>query len=405
MSLFESVRMALASLSANKLRSFLTMLGVIIGVASVVGLVSIGQGASRSVTEQIASLGSDLITISPGRWQRGVPGAPAPTRGSVQILTLQHMLELRDAHLPGVRSVSAEMSGNLTVAWERESTSTSVVGTTPEYVEQLNWEVAQGRFLLPEEVEGVARVAVLGDVAAEDLFGDSGASPIGATIRIRDVPFTVVGVMTPRTQGFFSMGDRVLVPITTAQKRLFGRNTVGSIQVSSLGTEWTPLAEQALTNFMVQTLNSEEEFVLTSQQEILETVAQTTGTLTLLLAGITGISLLVGGIGIMNIMLVSVTERTREIGVRKALGAKSRHVLTQFLVESVTLSGLGGVVGVLVGAGAGWYLARAGQWALAVEPLTVGLALGFAVAVGLFFGVYPAFRAARLDPIEALRYE
>lgn len=404
MSLLESVRMALSSLTANKLRSFLTMLGVIIGVAAVVGLVSIGQGASRSVTEQIASLGTDLITISPGRFRR-TPGSPAASRGSVELLSYQHMVELRAAQLPGIRSISAESSRNMTVSWDREGTSTTVVGTTPEYVEQLNWEVAEGRFLLPEEVDGMARVAVLGDVAAEDLFGPSGSSPIGATIRIENVPFTVVGVLTPRTQGFFSMGDRVFIPISTAQKRLFGRETVNSIQVSSLGTEWTPLAEQALTNFLTQRLGGEDRFVLTSQQELLETVAQTTGTLTLLLAGITGISLLVGGIGIMNIMLVSVTERTREIGVRKALGAKRRHVLAQFLVESVTLSTLGGLVGVLAGIGAGWYLARAGQWAFAVEPVTVALALGFAMSVGLFFGVYPAFRASRLDPIEALRYE
>ena len=403
MSILESMRMAFASLAANKLRSFLTMLGVIIGVAAVVGLVSIGQGASRSVTERIASLGTDLITISPGRIRR-TPGTPV-ARGSADLLTLNHMFELREAQLPGIRSISAQATGNFTVSWEREATSTQVVGTTPEYIEQLNWAVAEGRFFTSEEVENLARVAVLGDVAAEDLFGTSRISPIGQTIRIGNVPFTVVGVMTPRTQGFFSMGDRVLVPITTAQKRLFGRDRINSIQISSLGPEWTPLAQQALTNFLTQRLGGSDRFVITSQQELLETMAQTTGTLTLLLAGITGISLLVGGIGIMNIMMVSVTERTREIGIRKALGAKSRHVLLQFLVESVTLSGLGGVAGVLLGAFAGWYLARAGQWAFAVEPVTIALALGFALAVGLFFGVYPAWRASRLDPIDALRYE
>jgi len=402
-SLLESIRMALASLTANKLRSFLTMLGVIIGVAAVVGLVSIGQGASRSVTEQIASLGTDLITISPGRIRR-TPGTPM-ARGSVDLLTLDHLRELQEAQLPGIRSLSAEASGSFTVAWGREATSTRVVGTTPEYIEQLNWAVAEGRFFTADEVASLARVAVLGDVAMEDLFGESGRSPIGQTIRIGSVPFTVVGVMTPRTQGFFSMGDQVLVPITTAQKRLFGRDRVNSIQVSSLGPEWTPLAQQALTNFLTQRLGSADRFVITSQQELLETMAQTTGTLTLLLAGITGISLLVGGIGIMNIMMVSVTERTREIGIRKAVGAKSRHVLLQFLVESITLSSLGGIVGVLLGVAAGWYLARAGQWAFAVEPVTIALALGFALAVGLFFGVYPAWRASRLDPIEALRYE
>ncbi|BAS28713.1 ABC transporter permease [Limnochorda pilosa] len=399
--LVEAVRMALSSLVANKLRSFLTMLGVIIGVMAVVALVSIGQGASRSVTDQIAGLGSNAMFISPGRKEV----APGIWR-SAGNLEMEHLEALRQADLPGVVAVSGQIETLGAVHWGRQSTMIPLVGTTPEWSHVVNWPVTQGRFLSLEDLERGRPVVALGPEAARQIFGDSGVDPVGQVVSIGSNRFTVIGVMGAKDSAFIRGLDRLaMIPLTTARSRITGQQQPLSDIVVSASAAQTSLAEAALRNYLAQLLGGPEAFRIDTQQQILDVVNQTTGVLTLLLAGITGISLLVGGIGIMNIMLVSVTERTREIGVRKALGAKSRYVLMQFVVESVALSGVGGLVGMAVGTLLTWVAARLGHWPFTVQPATLGLAFGFSAAVGLFFGIWPARRAARLDPIEALRYE
>lgn len=403
MNLWESARVALQSLAANKLRSALTMLGIIIGVAAVVAMVSIGQGASKQVTSQIGSLGSNLLTINPGR-TRALPGGAIGALGSANVLTYDLMLALQNAGLPGVERVTAETSARAVARYRKNNSSPSIVGTTLEYLDVRNVRVQSGRFLTQYDVENMTRVAVLGPTVVSDLFGSANANPIGQTIRLGQVNFTVVGVMQ-ETQGFLNTGDMVFIPITTAQKRLVGDDSVRSIYAQATSSEDAETAIAGLTAFLTRKLGDPEKFMISSQDQILSTVKGTSDTLTLLLAGITGISLIVGGIGIMNIMLVSVTERTREIGIRKAMGAKRRDVLMQFVVESTTLSSLGGFIGILAGIFGGVAISRAGGWPVATSTNAIAIAFLFSAGVGLLFGVYPAMKAARLDPIDALRYE
>ena len=391
MNLLESLRLALDGLRANRMRSFLTMLGVIIGVAAVVALVSVGTGASREVTAQVEALGSNLVMV-----------IPASARG--RDLRLEDVAAI-EARVDGVLAALPSIQRELTVRWLGRSEKVDVVGTTEDMPQVQRHPVARGRFLSHQDVLYRRQVAVLGSRTAERLFGPR--DPLGREILVAGRPFAVIGVMTTKGRGGIIVpdaDDQVFIPITTAQ-RILGTTRVGSIYVSvAEGTDVGPVTNHIRRIFEVR-FNDPDAVEVFSQEQILAAVGNVTGILTVLLGSIAGISLLVGGIGIMNIMLVSVTERTREIGVRKAVGAKRRDILAQFLVESVIISLTGGLIGIGLGMLGSEAIARFGRIPSVVSVGWVLVAFGFAAAVGVFFGIYPAMKAARLDPIEALRHD
>jgi len=408
----QSVRMALRSLTANKTRSALTMLGIVIGVGAVIAMLSIGRGAQAAITSQIQSIGTNLLFVRPGAVQQGGVRQEA---GTQQSLTYEDSLAL--VGLPGVVAVAPEVDSFGQFVYQSQNSRTRVLGVTPEYLDVRNYTIAQGEGLTQAEVDGHSSVVVLGDTTATTLFGDS-ASAVGKSVRINAVPFRVVGVLTSKgTTGFGSQDDVGLVPLTTAQIR-FGRNRVQGGQ-SSVASINVSMADQKLQDQVVAEISDvlrqrhhitfQDDFSVASQQDILNTANQITGVLTLFLGGVAGISLLVGGIGIMNIMLVSVTERTREIGLRKAVGARKRDILSQFLTEAAFLSLVGGIIGIALGWGLSRLMGRVQFGGSAITPVVgldaVLLATLFSGAVGVFFGWYPAWRAAGLNPIDALRYE
>ncbi|MFB0537226.1 MAG: ABC transporter permease [Anaerolineae bacterium] len=411
MNVIQSIRLALQGLTANKLRSGLTMLGIIIGVAAVIALVAVGQGAQASVTQRFQSLGSNLLVISPGaafygRASQGAASAQSLTNGDAQAIA--QLATLVEAIAPEYSIRGAQM------VYGNKNTQTSALGVTPEYLAVRNWQVARGRFIDQQDVESLAKVCALGTTVVEDLFGGNYLDPVGKTIKINRQNYQVVGVMASKGQaGFTNEDDQVFIPLSTAQVKFggAGNTSLGSINVQVTSAEMMDFAQAELRAILRArhglSPSQADDFNIRSQVQIMEMVQQTTGTFTILLGCIAAISLVVGGIGIMNIMLVSVTERTREIGIRKAVGAKRRDILMQFLVEAVVLSGLGGIVGVLVGWGSAQLLSRLASELLStlVTPGSVIMALGVSVAIGLFFGIYPANRAARLNPIEALRHE
>ncbi len=414
MTILESIRSAWRSLRANRMRSVLTMLGVIIGVGAVIALQSLGRGAQNAINTQIESMGTNLLFIQPGSTsQQGVRTAV----GSAATLTLDDAQAIADpANCPSVAAVAPEVDAFAQVVARGQNINVRVTGTTPEYELVRNSPVDSGDFVQQGQVDGVSAVAVLGSQAASDLF--NGDDPIEQTIYINRVPFRVIGVMKSKGGGGFqSPDDAVIVPVTSALSRLTGARfsrggrTVSSINVQVVDKKLMDQANQEIAALLRERHHVvyEDDFQIQSQQDIVQSATQITGILTLFLSAIAGISLLVGGIGIMNIMLVSVTERTREIGIRKAAGAMGRDILEQFLVESISLSVLGGALGVLLGVGIGKIVSRIPLGTLTLNALvqadSVLLAVLFSAAVGLFFGVYPAWRAARLNPIDALRYE
>ena len=391
MNLFESFRLAFNGLRANKMRSFLTMLGVIIGVGAVIALVSVGTGASREVTTQVEALGSNLVIVM-----------PASARGRDLRVEDAATIEERVA---GVAHAVPSLRESATVVWTGRSIDTDVVGTTEFLPEVQSHPVGQGRFLSGQDVLYRRFVAVLGATARNNLFGLR--DPMGQEIYISGYPFTVIGVMAEKGEGGLftpDPDDRVLIPVTTAQ-RLLGTNKIGSIYVSVNQGANADLATNHIQRIFEVRFGDADAVQVFSQQQILAAVGSVTGILTMLLGAIAGISLLVGGIGIMNIMLVSVTERTREIGVRKAVGARSRDILAQFLVESVIISLVGGAIGIALGMLGSAAISRLGNVPSVVSLSWVAIAFGFAAAVGVFFGIYPAMQASRLDPIQALRHD
>jgi putative ABC transport system permease protein len=405
MNLSESLITALDSLRSNKLRAALTMLGVIIGVAAVIALLSIGNGVSASINQEINAIGTNLILISTNN--DNSDGYPTLTLADVAALSDQ-------SRAPDVADVAATAGGAFAVTAGGNSTRTSVEGVTANYFRVNNLdEFAAGDTLTDNDVATQARVAVIGNQAAEDLFPDS--FPVGQSIKINGASYEVVGVLVASGSAFSNTDSAVFVPISTAQARLVtgrtrqGEKTVDSIIAQASSAERNEAALEQITNVLREEHGilyaDDDDFRLFSQSDLLDTAGQITGMLTAFLGAIAGISLLVGGIGIMNIMLVSVTERTREIGIRKAVGALRRDILTQFLLESVVLSLIGGIAGIILG----WAIATVAGRLIDLEaPLALGtvlLATGFATAVGLVFGIYPAWRAAGLRPIEALRYE
>ena len=414
MDIRESLLTALRSLRANKVRSGLTMLGIIIGVGAVIAMLSIGRGAQAQITEQIQSIGTNLLFVLPGA---ATQGGVRQASGSAQTLTYEDALAMADpANCPSVALVAPEIGTGAQIVYQGQNVSTRVNGVTPEYPQVRNYEVAQGQFIDSLHLSAHSLAAVLGPDTAEALFGEE--SPIGKSIRINNVSFRVVGVLASKggRSGFGSQDDVVFVPLTTAQSRL-GRRTyrggtaVTSINVQVVGERLMDQATFEISELLRQRhrLLFEDDFEIFSQADILSIANQVTGILTIVLGGIAAISLLVGGIGIMNIMLVSVTERTREIGIRKAVGAKRRDILAQFLTEATVLSVIGGALGILIGWGISALISLVqveGSNITTVLTLdSVLLATGFSIAVGLFFGIYPAARAASLNPIDALRYE
>ena len=403
------LRAALNSLTLHKLRSFLTMLGVVIGVGAVIALVAVGEGAQAQVVSQFQALGSNLLTVTARTnfgFQRG------GLRQSTRQLTSADVEAIRGL-ATSVKLIAPDYGANATVTYGDKTTSTGITGVTEDYSIVRNWGVARGRFITSEDEDNLAMVVVLGPTTVKNLFGSTQANPIGETVRINRQNFEVVGVLKSKGQsGPQNQDDVVFMPLRTAQLKFGGAGTTRlrsiSMQVRSAGE--TDLAQAQVTAILralhdVQP-GAQNDFMIQNQADILASVAQTSGTFTTLLGSIAAISLLVGGIGIMNIMLVSVTERTREVGLRKAVGAKYRDILVQFLVEAVALSVLGGLLGVMLGVGGAQLITPllGGTRAL-VTPQSVALALAVSLGIGVFFGLYPANRAARLNPIDALRYE
>jgi len=402
--LTESLTMALSSIFSNKLRSFLTMLGIIVGVGAVIAMIGIGQGAGAQITERISELGANLLMVRPGASQRG-PARSA--RGSITSLTYEDAQAIAQ-WCTSVARVDAEYSRNAQVVYGNSNTNTSINGVTPNYPQVRNFPVELGSFLTEEDNRFMRRVAVLGKTVVGELFGEE--NPIGEYIKIKRSIFQVIGVMSEKgSSGWRDEDDIVFVPLKTAQKRLFGVDHVSAINVEAKNEDVMENASAEITSIIRERHKiregEEEDFNIRSQAEILSMVEETSQTFTMLLAGIAVVSLIVGGIGIMNIMFVSVTERTREIGIRKAIGAQRRDILSQFLIEAIIVSLAGGIIGVFSGILASKLMSQFGGWETVITPISVALSFSFALAVGLFFGFYPARKASLLNPIDALRYE
>jgi putative ABC transport system permease protein len=416
MNIVESVRLAFRALAANKLRSALTMLGIIIGVGAVITLMSAGEGVSVYIEEQFQGIGSNLLFVIPGSEEEATSGPPGSQVGTAE-LTNEDVEALRDpVRAPDVMAVSPQLFRSTVVATGKRDTVPQVLGVSPEYSEVRNWRPEIGVFIDQEHLNSRARVALLGKTVVEDLFPDD-PYPLDQTIKINNVPFRVIGILEEKGGSQFSDEDNtVMVPLTTAQLRLFpsrGRSgdlTVSAVIVQAVSEDRMDAATEQVAAILRDQhdidFRDEDDFSIISQSDIVDVFGQITGVLTTFLGAIAGISLLVGGIGIMNIMLVSVTERTREIGLRKAVGARRRDILWQFLLEAMALSLLGGLVGIGLGAlGASVITALIDDFRSVVTPQAVVLATTFSAAVGLFFGIYPARRASLLNPIDALRYE
>jgi putative ABC transport system permease protein len=400
----ETVAVALQSIRANMLRSVLTMLGIIIGVGAVITMVALGSGAQKAVQDRIAALGANVFTVFAGQARQG--GIRITDR---TILSTDDYEALRrDAKL--LKAVVPEMQQSLQVKYGNQNSNVNVVGTTSNYIEVRNYTVPYGRMFTQGEDEARRRYAVLGAGVPRMLAGNP-AGMINQTLLIRGIPFEIIGVLSEKGSagGFGNPDEQILIPLQTARYRVFGSNRIRSFSIQV--EEGVPIEqgmvdlERVLRREHKIRPGAENDFTIRNQQDILATQQQATEVFTSLLASIAAVSLLVGGIGIMNIMLVSVTERTREIGVRKALGATRTNIMMQFLIEALTLCLLGGVLGIVLGVGTAVLLSRVMQWNTLISPMSIGIAFLFSAAVGLFFGIWPARRASRLDPITALRYE
>jgi putative ABC transport system permease protein len=392
MSPLELVRLAFSRLRTSRVRAALTMLGVIIGVASVVALVGVGQGTTSGITSRLAGLGTNLLTINPRSGSAG--------------LTLADVAAV--AAVPNVAAVAPELQRSGTVASGQDTTTTSIIGTNASYTKVRAYEVWQGTFLTDVSVTDKLRVVVLGSTVADNL--NLGAEAVGTDVTIDGLPFRVIGILQPKGgTGAQDPDDQVMVPIGVVQKYFVGSGTIRTIGVSVASVDAMAGAKTAITTTLYRqhglAATAIADFSILDQAQLLATASSIAGTLALLLGGIASISLIVGGIGIMNIMLVSVRERTREIGIRKAVGARGRDILAQFLIEALTLSLLGGLIGIVVGLGVSAFIGQIAGWGFSFSPTIVAVALLFSLAVGIVFGVWPARQAARLDPISALRWE
>ena len=406
--LLASLRIALRALMVNKMRSALTMLGIIIGVGAVIAMIAVGSGAKKRIAEQIASMGSNLLIVMSGS---STSGGLRFGAGTVPTLTVDDAKAIQ-TEIPAVRYTAPNISGVAQVIFGNQNWSTIVNGTTPEILEIREWSLSSGRPFTQQDVDGATKVCLLGKTVAENLFG--GMDPIGQIVRIKKVPFIVIGVLAPKGQSTWGQDqdDVIFVPLTAAQKRLFGMQFPGMVRVISVQAkepEVMKLAEDQITELLRQRHriqpNQENDFSVRNLTEVMSSAEQSAQVMSLLLGAIASISLIVGGIGIMNIMLVSVTERTREIGIRIAVGAKGRDILLQFLIESLVLSLMGGILGLGIGIAGTLILSTFTQWPVLFSIEAILLAFLFSGSVGVFFGFYPARKASLLNPIEALRYE
>ena len=400
----ESFLMAWASLIANKMRSILTMLGIIIGVAAVIALVSIGNGVKQDIQNSISSLGSNLLMVMPG-----APRTPGvrPSAGSMKSLKVSDYEAI--SKLDGVKVASPMTNGSYVVIYQNKNWTTSVSGVSYNYLDVNNWSMKSGRFLSEKNVQNRERVAVVGKTVVKNLFGDE--DPVGAEIRVKNIPFRIIGVLNSKGSG--AMGndqdDMVVIPYTTAMERVEGVDYLRMIYVVGKDENGIDRLQSDIENLLrvrhgIKDTNL-DDFNIQNMNSIMETMEETTGTLTLFLGAVAAISLVVGGIGIMNIMLVSVTERTREIGVRKALGATYSVIVTQFLIEAVVISLMGGIIGIALGIGASKLIGMASGMSTVISIPTIVMSFAFSMAIGLIFGIYPARKAAKLNPIDALHYE
>ena len=410
MFLLQSIRIALRALRINKLRSALTMLGIVIGVGAVIAMVAIGNGATQRIQEQIASIGSNLLMVLPGS---ATSGGMRMGFGSTMTLTEDDARAIA-AEIPGVLTASGSMRGTAQLVFGNQNWSTAIQGTAPDYLEIRDWDLDSGRFFTQEDVDGATKVAVLGQTVKDNLFGDGEA--VGQLLRIKKVPFTVIGVLGRKGQTSWGQDqdDTVIIPLSTAKKRVLGVSQanarfVGVIQIKAVSPDLLSDIQGQAVDLLRQRHRlqpyQDNDFDVRNLAEMFAVQASSTKTMTVLLGAIASVSLLVGGIGIMNIMLVSVTERTREIGLRMAVGARSRDILGQFLIEAVTLALVGGILGILVGIGGSWLIALLANWSTLITPASIAVAFGSSAFIGVFFGYFPARKAAYLDPIEALRYE
>ena len=400
----ESFLMAWASLIANKMRSILTMLGIIIGVAAVIALVSIGNGVKQDIQNSISSLGSNLLMVMPG-----APRTPGvrPSAGSMKSLKVSDYEAI--SKLDGVKAASPMTNGSYVVIYQNKNWTTSVSGVSYNYLDVNNWSMKSGRFLSEKNVQNRERVAVVGKTVVKNLFGDE--DPVGAEIRVKNIPFRIIGVLNSKGSG--AMGndqdDMVIIPYTTAMERVEGVDYLRMIYVVGKDENGIDRLQSDIENLLrvrhgIKDTNL-DDFNIQNMNSIMETMEETTGTLTLFLGAVAAISLVVGGIGIMNIMLVSVTERTREIGVRKALGATYNVIVTQFLIEAVVISLMGGIIGIILGVGSSKLIGMASGMSTVISIPTIVMSFAFSMAIGLVFGIYPARKAAKLNPIDALHYE
>lgn len=401
----QTISMAFKAISGNKIRAFLTMLGVIIGVMSVIVLIAIGQGTTASVTESISAMGTNLLTVSIRTrsvgfgFNRNNRNIASNSKGTV-ILKLDDILTLEDD--ASIRYISPTVSGSLTVKAGNTNTTASVLGVLPAYANIINQDVQSGRYIIDADVDNRSAVCVIGVDLAEDLFGNTDV--VGNTLHINGRKFRIVGVLESKGTSMSGSSDETLIlPFTLAQ-RMLESTTISSLYVSAVDSASVDAAQEVVENFLYKKYQNTSSYSVMNQTQMLETANETASTLSLMLGGIAGISLLVGGIGIMNIMLVSVTERTREIGIRKAIGAKRRNILMQFLIESIVISGMGGLLGLAFGYALMHVLQNVLGMTLTMSPGVAQLAIGFSMAVGVIFGLYPANKASKLRPIEALHY-
>jgi putative ABC transport system permease protein len=403
-----SLRIAFAALKINRVRSALTMLGIVIGVSAVIAMIAVGAGAKAQITEHIASMGSNLLMVRSGS---SASGGLRMGAGTVPTLTVDDAEAILN-EIPSVKSVAPDLVGVAQVVHGNQNWSTSITGTTPEMLEIRNWPVAFGRPFTRQEVSGATKVCLVGWTVMENLF--EGIEPIGQMVRIKNIPFTVIGVLSHKGQSGpgHDHDDTIIVPLTTAQKRLFGMQFPGMVRGIAVQIRDQELMKEA--EYQINALlrqrhrippSEVNDFTVRNLTEVMASAEESGDVMSLLLGAIASISLLVGGIGIMNIMLVSVTERTKEIGIRMAVGAKSKDILLQFLIESLVLSLMGGVLGIAIGIAGTYVLSSLTEWPTLLSIRAILLSFLFAGSVGVFFGFYPARKASLLDPIEALRYE
>lgn len=397
-----TILVALRALRRNKLRSILTALGIIIGVGAVIAMVSIGNGAKSQVEAQVASLGQNVITVFPGSFSTG--GMRSGWGGASSLAPEDAEAIIKE--VPDVLGVSAEVRDRNQVLANGLNWNTQVLGESPDYPTIRSWNVAQGSMFSDSDVRSMGKVAVIGKTVGDQLFPNE--DPVGQTLRIRNIPFKIVGVLASKGFNLFGQDqdDVVIIPYTSHMRRVSKRTFISSILIQAATAESIDKVQQDITDLLLQRRRGkEQDFTVRNQVEIAEAATATSKTMTVLLGAIAGVSLIVGGIGIMNIMLVSVTERTREIGIRLAIGAHGKDVLLQFLIEAVILSSMGGIIGILIGIGTSRLVSYFNGWPVLVSSTSVIVAFVFSAVVGVFFGFYPARKAAQLDPIDALRYE